>query len=122
MHQEMLKYINAARAKANLAPLLMNKKLSSGAYRKSKDMAVNRYFDHYSPTYGSPFVMMTLRGIPFHSAAENIARNRSVKGAHNDFMKSPGHKTNILNSAYNKIGLGFYREGSALYVTQWFTD
>jgi len=122
MHEEMLGYINTARAKANLAPLILNRKLSAGAYHKSKDMAVSRYFNHYSPTYGSPFSMMKRRGISFSSAAENIAINRNVKGAHKDFMESPGHKANIMNSEYYRVGLGFYRKGSSLYITQWFTN
>ncbi len=122
MHQEMLRYINIARVKASLPPLVLNRKLSAGAYYKSRDMAVNQYFDHYSPTYGSPFAMMKRWGIQFYSAAENIAINRSVKLAHKSLMKSPGHRANILNSGYEEVGLGFYRQGSCLYITQWFTD
>jgi len=122
MHQEMLEYINTARAKAHLAPLVLNKKLSAGAYHKSKDMAVSRYFDHYSPTYGRPSSMMKRMGIPFLSVGENIAINRSVKLAQKAFMKSPGHRANILSPEYSKVGLGFYQKGSSLYITQWFTD
>jgi len=122
MHQEMLGYINTARGKANLAPLVLNKRLSAGAYHKSKNMAVSGYFDHNSPTYGSPFAMMKSRGISYLCAAENIAMNRSVKLAHKAFMKSPGHRANILGSEYSKVGLGFYQNGPSLYVTQWFTD
>lgn len=122
MQIEMLGYINADRAKANLAPLALDTNLNSGAYLKSQDMAVNKYFDHNSPTYGSPFEMMKSLGITYRMAGENIAKNVSVKGAHEAFMNSPGHKANILNSAYHKVGLGFYQSGSYLYVTQWFTN
>jgi uncharacterized protein YkwD len=122
MHQEMLGYINTARARANIAPLVLNKRLSAGAYHKSKDMVVCEYFDHYSPTYGSPFAMMKSRGISYLSAAENIAINSSVKLAHKAFMKSPGHRANILGLEYSKVGLGFYRKGTSLYITQWFTN
>ncbi|MEA4924096.1 MAG: CAP domain-containing protein [Syntrophomonadaceae bacterium] len=122
MHQEMLRYINIARVKAHLTPLVLNRKLSAGAYYKSRDMAVSQYFDHYSPTYGSPFTMMKHWGIQFHSAAENIAVNRSIKSAHKSLMKSPGHRANILNPEYGEVGLGFYRQGSCLYITQWFID
>ncbi|MGI5922276.1 MAG: CAP domain-containing protein [Syntrophomonadaceae bacterium] len=122
MQTEMLGYINAARAKVNAAPLTLDKALSDGAYLKSKDMAVNKYFDHNSPTYGSPFAMMSKLGIDYRTAGENIAKNISVKGAHEAFMNSPGHKANILNKSYKKIGLGFYQSGQYLYVTQWFTD
>ncbi len=119
---EMLGYINAERAKANLAPLVLDNKLSAGAYLKSKDMAVNQYFSHTSPTYGSPFAMMKSLGITYRAAAENIAMNVSVIGAHNAFMNSSGHRANILDSNYHKIGLGFYQSGRYLYVTQWFTN
>lgn len=122
MQMEMLNYINTERAKANLAPLVLDKDLSAGAYLKSKDMAVNNYFSHNSPTYGSPFKMMKDRGISYRLAAENIAKNTSVKGAHNAFMNSSGHRANILNSGFNKIGLGIYQEGKYLYITQWFTN
>jgi uncharacterized YkwD family protein len=122
MQTEMMGYINAERAKANVAPLTLDNNLSNGAYLKSKDMAVNNYFAHNSPTYGTPFEMMKSQGITFRMAGENIAKNVSVLGAHNAFMNSAGHKANILNSGYHKIGLGFYQSGSYLFVTQWFID
>lgn len=119
---EMLGYINAERAKANVPSLALEVKLSNGAYLKSKDMAVNNYFAHTSPTYGSPFDMMKSLGITYHAAGENIAMNVSVIGAQKAFMNSSGHRANILNSTFHKIGLGFYQSGGYLYVTQWFTD
>lgn len=122
MQNEMLGYINAARSQQGLAPLVLDQKLCEGAFLKSKDMAVNNYFSHTSPTYGSPFDMMKSLGISYRTAGENIAKNFSVKGAHDAFMNSSGHRANILNSSYHKIGLGFYQQGSYLYVTQWFTN
>ncbi|MGE5390122.1 MAG: CAP domain-containing protein [Deltaproteobacteria bacterium] len=122
MQQEMLGYINAERAKVNAPALILDQKLSDGAYVKSKDMALNNYFSHTSPTYGSPFDMMKSLGITYRAAGENIAKHTSVKGAHDAFMDSPGHKANILNTSFKKIGLGFYTYGHYLYVTQWFTN
>ncbi|MGI6422419.1 MAG: CAP domain-containing protein [Syntrophomonadaceae bacterium] len=122
MQSEMLAYINAERAKAKLSPLVLDEKLCQGAYLKSKDIAVNNYFSHNSPTYGSPFDMMKDLGIAYRLAGENIAKNTSVKGAHQAFMNSSGHRANILNSGFKKLGLGFYQSGSYLYVTQWFTN
>lgn len=122
MQAEMLGYINAARVQYNLAPLTLDSALCNGAYLKSKDMAENNYFSHTSPTYGSPFAMMKSLGISYRTAGENIAKNTSVKGAHDAFMNSAGHRQNILGSSYSKVGLGFYQEGRYLYVTQWFTN
>ena len=119
---EMLEYINTARAQAGLSPLVLAAGLNSAAYTKSKDMAINGYFSHYSPTYGSPFEMLTSLGISYGTAGENIAKNFSVKGAQDAFMNSPGHKANILNPDFKKVGLGFYKDSTYLYVTQIFTD
>ncbi len=122
MQSEMLGYINVARAEAGLSGLVLDEELCQGALLKSKDMAVNNYFSHTSPTYGSPFDMMKSLGITYSLAGENIAKNSSVKGAHDAFMNSSEHRANILNAEYNKVGLGFYQDGNYLYVTQWFTN
>lgn len=122
MQTEMLSYLNAARVEAGVTPLILDQKLCDGAALKSKDMAVNGYFSHTSPTYGSPFDMMKSLGITYRAAGENIAKNTSVKGAHTAFMNSSGHRANILNAEFKKVGLGFYQDGPYLYVTQWFTN
>ncbi len=122
MQNEMLGYINADRQANGLAPLTLTRELCDGAYLKSKDMAVNNYFSHTSPTYGSPFDMMKSLGISYSAAGENIAINTSIKGAHDAFMNSSGHRANILNSGYGKLGLGIYQQGGSLYITEWFTN
>jgi len=122
MQKEMLQYVNNARASEGLSPLTLDTRLSNGAYLKSKDMATNNYFSHTSPTYGSPFNMMNSLGISYNAAGENIAKNFSVKGAHDAFMNSSGHRANIMGSQYHKVGFGFVKQGSYLYVTQWFTN
>ena len=122
MASEMLKLMNAERARQGLAALVLDSRLSNGAYLKSKDMGINQYFSHTSPTYGSPFQMMKSLGITYRAAAENIARNRTVSAAHTAFMNSPGHRDNVLDDSYRKVGLGFYQQGKDLYVTQWFTN
>lgn len=102
----LIDLINQERAKANLAPLQADTELMKVARIKCKDMADNNYFSHYSPTYGSPFDMMRQFGITFKSAAENIAGNSTVQGAVTAWMKSEGHRQNIMNSSYTHTGVG----------------
>ena len=71
--QEVLTLTNVEREKNGLAPLQLDVKLSEVAREKSNDMAKNGYFDHQSPTYGSPFDMMKQFGITYRTAGENIA-------------------------------------------------
>ncbi|AKL95212.1 SCP-like extracellular protein [Clostridium aceticum] len=113
---EMVEYVNQARRQAGLQPLAIDVDLSYVARVKSKDMQDNNYFSHTSPTYGSPFDMMRNFGIQYRSAAENIAINSSVSGAHNAFMNSEGHRNNILNPNFTHIGIGIHNR----HYTQMF--
>lgn len=53
--EAVLNLVNAERKKQGLNALTLSQSLSNVANMKAKDMAVNKYFDHTSPTYGSPF-------------------------------------------------------------------
>ena len=82
-------------------------------------MKDNNYFSHKSPTYGSPFEMIKNFGISYKSAGENIAKGQaSPQAVVNAWMNSSGHRANILNSTYTKIGVGYVAEGK--YWTQMF--
>ncbi|WP_397386231.1 CAP domain-containing protein [Paenibacillus sp. VCA1] len=107
--QQVLDLVNKERSKAGLGSLSMDDQLSKMAMAKAQDMYNNNYFDHNSPTYGSPFDMMKQYGISYQSAGENIAKGQtSPTQVMNEWMNSPGHKANILNKGYTKIGIAFY--------------
>jgi len=118
---EMLEYVNEARRKAGVAPLKMDNKLVQIARLKSQDMVIKNYFDHTSPTYGSPFEMMSKFGVDYHYAGENLAGHYSVSGAHNALMNSPGHRRNILDPNFTHIGIGIVEGGPyGMMFTQMF--
>lgn len=107
--QQVLDLVNRERSKAGLSSLSMNSNLSKVAMAKAQDMYNNNYFDHQSPTYGSPFDMMTAFGVTYNSAGENIAKGQtSPAEVMNQWMNSPGHRANILNSSYTQIGIAYY--------------
>jgi uncharacterized YkwD family protein len=107
--QQVLQLVNKQRASTGLAALVMDDKLSQMAMLKAQDMYNNNYFDHTSPTYGSPFQMMGKFQISFNTAGENIAKGQnSPEQVMNDWMNSEGHKANILNNTFTKIGIAYY--------------
>ncbi|KIL40973.1 hypothetical protein SD70_10135 [Gordoniibacillus kamchatkensis] len=107
--EQVVSLVNQERAKAGLKPLASNKALSAMALDKAKDMYDNHYFDHTSPTYGSPFDMMTSYGISYSYAGENIAMGqRTPQEVMTAWMNSSGHRANILNPHYTQIGVGYY--------------
>jgi len=119
--QQMLNLVNQERAKAGLQPLKADLELTKVARLKSQDMINKNYFDHNSPTYGSPFQMMKQFGITYRTAGENIAGNQSVERAHTALMNSQGHRANILNSQYTHIGIGIQNGGQyGMMFTQMF--
>jgi len=118
---EVIRLVNVERARSGLKPLTADWQLSRTARYKSRDMHDNRYFSHTSPTYGSPFEMMTSFGISYRAAGENIAMGQKTPEAVvSAWMNSPGHRANILNRSFGKIGVGYVADGN--YWTQMFTD
>jgi len=122
LEKEVVTLVNKERAKQGLAPLTDNVKLSNVARTKSSDMVAKNYFDHTSPTYGSPFDMMKQFGITYTSAGENIAMGQpTAASVMTGWMNSPGHRANILNNNYTDIGVGVAKDKSgAIYWTQEF--
>src|SRR5690625_815255 len=117
--QQVVELTNQERTKNGLQPLEVDYELSKVAREKSRDMQVNNYFDHNSPTYGSPFDMIRSYGINYRTAGENIAMGqRSPDEVVNAWMNSPGHRENILNSSFTHIGVGYVEQGN--YWTQQF--
>jgi uncharacterized YkwD family protein/spore coat assembly protein SafA len=113
VEEQVLHLVNEERKKAGLRPLEMDWELSRVARMKSQDMAQKNYFSHQSPTYGSPFAMMKQFGISFKQAGENIASGqRTPQEVMDSWMKSPGHRANILKPDYTHIGVGYFRGGS----------
>lgn len=119
----VLKLVNEERAKQGLKPLTLSTKLTSIATMKSKDMAEKGYFDHNSPTYGTPFQMLQNYGVHYSAAGENIAAGQKTpEEVMRSWMNSSGHRANILNANFDTLGVGYYQGGSyGVYWTQLFT-
>lgn len=116
---EVIRLVNEIRVKNGLGTLKSDWELSRVARYKSQDMKDNKYFSHNSPVYGSPFNMIKNFGILYKSAAENIAKGQKTpQEVVNSWMNSSGHRANILNSSYTKIGVGYVESGN--YWTQMF--
>jgi len=113
--------LNAQRAGEQLAPLLLDRRLSLAADRHTEDMVSRRYFSHESLD-GSSFLDRIRRSGYLDDArswraGENIAWGtgwrstpRSIVRA---WMESSGHRANILSSQFRHIGIGVARGAPA---------
>ena len=113
--------LNNDRARYNLAPLTIDPALCRIARLKSEDMRDNQYFAHTSPTYGDVRQMLAHFGYSYRAAGENIAHHATIEKAQAAFLSSPGHRKNIMSSAYSKVGIGVAIDKNGfVYLTQIF--
>ncbi len=120
--KRVITLVNKERAANGLSALKENAELDKVATLKSEDMAKLNYFSHTSPTYGSPFEMLSQFGITYTAAGENIAMGQPTPESVMDaWMNSEGHRANILNSNYTEIGVGITKNANGQYIwTQTF--
>jgi uncharacterized protein YkwD/uncharacterized membrane protein required for colicin V production len=121
--KELLDLLNKERLKVGLNPLVMDVKLRDLAREHSRDMFFKGYFAHQNLEGLSPFDRMDLAGIVYGFAGENLALAPSVDLAHTGLMNSPGHRANILDPNFKKIGIGCVDGGRyGKMFSQEFTD
>ena len=112
--QQLLALTNQARASAGRRTLSWDSALASLARWRSKDMIVRNYFSHDIPGAGKVFDEMTARGYCYKVAGENIGWNTypddvATAQIQQMFMASPGHRSNILATDWDHIGIGAYK-------------
>jgi hypothetical protein len=119
--QQMTQLVNNIRSEKGIQYLTIDKELVKIAREKAKDMLQNNYFAHESPESGSIFNVMEVREINYYLAGENLAEARTIESAFESLMNSPEHRDNILESRYNKIGVGVIEGGKyGLIIVQLF--
>jgi len=77
----------------------------------SKDMFVKGYFAHVNLEGKDPFERMKDAHLKFKTAGENLALAQTLEIAHENLMKSPGHRKNIMNPSFNRVGIGIQDGG-----------
>jgi uncharacterized protein YkwD len=120
-----LEGINAERRAAGLPPLVASSELSRLARAYSRDMAERRFFSHSDPDGLGVVDRTTKAGISWKNVGENIARNRGFKDpaavAVREWMKSEGHRGNVLDSRFEETGIGAWvGPDRTVYFTQIF--
>jgi uncharacterized protein YkwD len=140
IENEVLRLCNIERAKAGVKPLQGNEALREIARYKSNDMLQNNYFNHVSPSGVQPWDLAKIFGYSYTTFGENIwmmsgssndpsyeTRFRAIITAEKivtDWMNSPGHRANILNAKFGRLGVGIAYSPKALkgYATQAFSN
>ena len=107
----VIKLTNDKRAAKGCAPLKASDRLTTAAQRHAKDMAAKNYFSHTSLD-GRQWDQRIRAAGYAKPAGENIAHGFTAPAeVVQGWMNSPGHKRNILDCKFNKIGIGYTAAG-----------
>lgn len=116
--------VNAIRAEHGLPPLRSNPALAAVARAHSQNMSRERFFAHEDPGGDTIADRLRAAGLDYHALGENIARSRNapdpVGATVEGWMASPGHRKNILRRTFTETGVGIWRDGETVHVTQVF--
>ncbi|MEO5974963.1 MAG: CAP domain-containing protein [Ilumatobacteraceae bacterium] len=108
---DVLTIVNKERAESGLGPLSECFTLDQSALAHSQDMNARDFFDHKNPDGKSPSDRIRMTG--FYGSAKSRWTGENIAAGFKDaasvmaaWMKSPGHRANILNSKINQLGVG----------------
>ena len=102
----MLELVNQERAKAGLGQVTVDPTIREVARAYAAEMFQKGFFAHVDLEGETPFDRMRQGGVRFLAAGENLALAPTVDVAHEGLMNSPGHRANILNGRWRRVGIG----------------
>lgn len=107
--ENIISLTNQERIAQGFAPLRVDQKLTLAAQNKAKDMLDKDYFSHTSPDGKDPWYWINKAGYDFIAAGENLAADFITSEAtHSAWLSSPSHRANILNPAFQDIGVACF--------------
>jgi uncharacterized protein YkwD len=119
--QVLLEWVNEARAQAGVPRLTLDVGLCRASRAHAEAMLAARQLSHQLE--GEPALLQRLAAATetqLDLEGENVALDFDAAGGHQRLMLSPPHRANLLNPAYNVIGLGVVRNGDQLYIVEDF--
>ncbi len=121
--KHMVDLLNAERASRNIPAFVVDSAITEVSRGKSRDMFERRYFSHYDPDGKNAADRMDASRVPYEIVGENLAFAPDLSSAHDGLMNSEGHKKNILDPRFTRIGIGVIQgEGHGKVFTQIFAD
>jgi uncharacterized protein YkwD len=119
--QQLLDLANQSRADKGLPPLTLDAGLSKAARDHAQAMVDAHQLSHQfrnEPALAQRVAAATK--LQLDQEGENVALDYDAERGHEHLMLSPPHRANLLNPAYNVVGLGVVRGGDQIYIVQDF--
>ncbi len=119
--EQLLELANQARRQVGAQPLMLDPGLSQAARTHAQAMLAARQLSHqFDGEPSLPQRLAATTDLHLDQEGENVALDYDAEHGHQHLMLSPPHRANLLNPAYNVVGLGVVRNGDRLYIVQDF--
>ena len=118
---QVVALVNAERKKAGLSEVTLDEKVEAAALVRAKE--TEQSFSHTRPNGSNFSTALKEQGVSYRGSGENIAwGQKTPEDVMKAWMNSEGHRANILNARFTKIGVGYYQNARGTnYWTQLFT-
>jgi uncharacterized protein YkwD len=120
--QILFQSANRERAVHGLSPLRWNALLAEAAQRHAVLLAQRNALSHQFPGEPDLASRAAHEGARFSKIAENVALGPSAETLHQQWMKSPPHRANLLDPQMNSVGIAIARRGETLFAVEDFAE
>lgn len=118
---KLLESVNNARKVQGLPGLRWSNELASAARKHAEAMAQHGSAEHGFAGEPSLAARVTQAGAHFVWLAENVCQGARIEAIEAEFLNSPKHRANILDSDMDSIGVGVVERGGQLYAVEDFS-
>src|SRR5579872_35424 len=112
---------NHEHAARGLAPLKWSATLAEAARQHARLMAAQNTLSHQLPGEPDMAARATGAGARFHALAENVAEGPGAENIHQQWMKSPPHRANLLDPQLDSVGIAVANRGAVLFAVEDFS-
>lgn len=120
--KQLFAAVNQARRNMGMPPLRWNDSLAAAARRHAVIMAEHRSVQHGFEREPGLSARVKQAGAHFSWLSENVTEGPGAGSIHTQFMESPKHRANILDTDMNSIGVGVVDRGGQLFAVEDFAD
>ena len=118
----LLARVNALRTAAGVSPVRPDARLEAVAQAYADRMAIQHFFAHVSPDGDALPDRLEQAGYAYGASGENLGMASGPLAAHAAIEESPGHRKNLLDPAFDRVGFGLARQardgGSELLLVE----
>jgi len=106
----LLGRVNALRRAAGVPAVQADPRLDAVAQTYADRMAAQRFFAHVSPDGDALPDRLEQAGYAYQASGENLGMASGPLAAHAAIEESPGHRKNLLDPTFERVGFGLARQ------------